>query len=161
MIVLQPKYFLAALAVVSLPEFSARVSAQGEIDAARGAMDQSTIQAQAGSLDQAGTGPMSGASEHAPKMEGDEEFGVQRVLYRRSNWEPFNVRFDLSSSYTSNVALVSEGEQDDWFLRSGIQFSYTPQLKGGLFFSTTFSDQVYRYADASFLTSIYCSSTPV
>ncbi|MFN0126806.1 MAG: hypothetical protein ACKV19_09005 [Verrucomicrobiales bacterium] len=88
--------------------------------------------------------------EVAPPMEGDEEFGVQRIMYRRSNWEPFAVSLDLGVNYTNNVALVDRGEEDDFFLRSGLRASYTPQLKGGLFFMASAGTEVYRYNDASF-----------
>ena len=85
-----------------------------------------------------------------PKMAGDEEYGVQRILYRRSNWEPWNVRFDLGGTYTSNVALVPDGERDDFFLQSGIAVSYNPQIKGGWFGHVSLSDQIYRYDEADF-----------
>jgi hypothetical protein len=140
-------FFAAAPALLLLPAH--RTSAQVQVDAARGAADQSGAGIATGRMTPEIAGTL-GAGEYAPKMEGDEEFGVQRILYRRSNWEPFTVRFDLSGNYTSNVALLDVAEQDDFFLRSGVQFNYTPQLKGGLFFTTTLSDQIYRYADATF-----------
>ena len=128
---------------------SVELRGQMGVDVRRGAAEMSRP-LDGATLDRA-EGAGEAASEiYAPKMEGDAEFGVQKILYRRSNWEPFTYRFDLSGNYTSNVALVPNGEQEDWYLRSGMLFSYTPQLKGGLFFSTTVSDQIYRYADATF-----------
>ncbi len=120
-------------------------SAQNRVDAARQA---STPGSDAILTDGATTG--TGPSELAPKMEGDSEFGVQRIIYRRSNWEPFSVNFDLGAYYTSNVALVDQGAEDDFFLRSGLRLGWTPQIKGGLFFSTSVGDDIYRYADATF-----------
>jgi hypothetical protein len=89
-------------------------------------------------------------SQLAPKMEGDSEYGVQKILYRRSNAEPFSVTLDLGYYYTDNVALVDFAKVDDFFLRSGLRAAYTPQLKGGLFFTAAAGSEVYRYADSSF-----------
>jgi hypothetical protein len=139
---------LATFTGLMLAQFPGGVNGQ-TVEAARGAINQTGTRTRLGGISPETAGAL-GAGEYVPKMEGDEEFGVQRILYRRSNWEPFTVRFDFSGSYTSNVALVNRGVRDDYFLRSGLQFNYTPQLKGGWFFTTTLSDQIYRYADASF-----------
>lgn len=122
------------------------LAAQDRVDIAR----QTSVETNPGlprGQDVGGTGL---TGESAPPMEGDEEFGVQRIMYRRSNWEPFAVSLDLGVHYTDNVALVDRGEEDDVFLRSGLRASYTPQLKGGLFFTSSAGTEIYRYNDASF-----------
>ncbi len=140
-----PKSSAVLLAALSIG-LSHPLSAQVPADSARARSSQ-TLRAPEISTD----GPSQAApGEVAPKMEGDSEYGVQKILYRRSNPEPFNVSLDLGYYYTDNVALVERGKQDDFFLRSGLRLSYTPQLKGNLFFSTSAGSEVYRYHDASF-----------
>ncbi len=121
------------------------LQAQLGVEAARQASLQS---APSLSLPDQGAGEVVPPSVTVPRMEGDAEYGVQKILYRRSNIEPFNVAFDLGYYYTDNVALLPDGEQDDSFFRSGLRASYTPQLKGGLFFSTSAGSEVYRYTDS-------------
>ena len=116
------------------------------VDAARQVSIQTTPSAAISGTSAAAPPP----AELAPKMEGDSEYGVQKVLYRRSNPEPFNVTLDLGYYYTDNVALVDKGEQDDFFLRSGLRASYVPQIKGNIFFSTSAGSEIYRYADNDF-----------
>lgn len=121
--------------------------AQQRVDAARGTAAQSEVSGGMTDLQQSG-GNSSETGEAAPKMEGDEEYGVQKILYKRSNWDPWSFRFDFGGSYTSNVALVDKGEVDDFYLQSGVTLGYVPQIKGGLFARAVLSDQIYRYADA-------------
>lgn len=125
------------------------VKAQVRVDAARGAAAQTDVASGQAGPGEGGT-PTSQTGEEAPKMEGDEEYGVQKILYKRSNWDPWSFRFDFGGSYTSNVALVDRGEIDDWFLQSGITLGYVPQIKGGLFARTMVSDQIFRYSANDF-----------
>lgn len=141
-----PVFLAAAVgAAAVLPEHSL---AQSSIDSARAAVDQSFEAPRGAPAASSDKGVQAG--DFAPAMEGDEEFGVQRILYRRSNWEPFTFRYDLMGNYTSNVALSSRGEEDDFFLRTGALFNYTPQITGGLFFTGSAAAHTYRYAEASF-----------
>ncbi|MES2706701.1 MAG: hypothetical protein V4726_08885 [Verrucomicrobiota bacterium] len=123
--------------------------AQERVDAARETAAQSEVSG--GVTDIQKDGVSSGdTGETAPKMEGDDEYGVQKILYKRSNWDPWTFRFDLGGSYTSNVALVDKGEIDDFYLQSGITLGYVPQIKGGLFGRALLSDQIFRYNDSDF-----------
>lgn len=128
----------------------AALKAQIAVDAARGAAAQS--EAATGSragLPADGKSPADNIGT-APAMEGDEEYGVQKILYRRSNWDPWTFRFDFGGSYTSNVALVDKAEVDDFYLQSGVTLAYIPQIKGGLFARVLLSNQIFRYNDADF-----------
>lgn len=137
---------LTLLSLALFPAFSVSYS-QDRIGIAR----QASLQGSSAPLASADSaGPATAAPETAPKLEGDSEYGVQRILYRRSNWEPFSVSLDFGAYYTDNVALVDAGEQDDFFFRSGLRAAFTPQLKGGLFFTTSLGSEIYRYADADF-----------
>lgn len=131
------------LLALSLP---AALQAQNRADTARGAAAQSNFSGNAALPDGGASGSSTG--ETAPALEGDEEYGVQKVLYKRSNWEPWSFRFDFGGSYTSNVALVDKGEVDDFYLQSGVTLGYVPQIKGGLFGRAVVSDQIYRYDEA-------------
>ncbi len=138
----------AALLLLTALIPGSNASAEARLDAARQTSDQTGAVSPAGSsADQAGAG----INAEIPKMEGDSEYGVQKILYKRSNWEPFSVKFDLGGYYTNNVALVDDGREEDFFLKSGLTLGYTPQITGGLFFSTSLSDQIFRYADTSVL----------
>jgi hypothetical protein len=134
---------LLAVLSLSTPE---RLRAQARVDAARQTAASGVTPMARADQPIAGGAP----GELAPKMEGDAEYGVQRILYRRSNWEPFSVNFDIGGNYTNNVALVDRGKLDDFFLRSSVHASYTPQIKGGLFFSASVGEETYRYAEADF-----------
>lgn len=123
------------------------LQAQVRTDAARGAAAQSGMSGALTTIDEGGGTP-GGTGETAPKMEGDEEYGVQKILYKRSNWDPWSFRLDFGGAYTSNVALVDKGEVNDWFLQSGFTLAYVPQLKGGLFGRAAVSDQIFRYDEA-------------
>jgi hypothetical protein len=140
------RHAAVALALLSLFGTQEIVWGQVRVDAARGAAAQGT--APLTPADQPAGGGALG--ELAPKMEGDSEYGVQRILYRRSNWEPFNVSFDIGVNYTDNVALVDRPKVDDFFLRSSVHASYTPQITGGLFFNAAVGTEIYRYADLDF-----------
>jgi len=120
--------------------------AQARVDVARQSSTESQLATPRGQ--EGAGGALTG--EVAPPMEGDDEFGVQRILYRRSNWEPFAVSLDFGVHYTDNVALVDRAEEGDTFFRSAFRASYTPQLKGGWFFTASAGTEVYRYDDASF-----------
>ena len=61
------------------------------------------------------------------------EFGEMPILYRRSNWEPFNVRLDLDVTYTGNATLAPDHEFDDVYFREALTLSCTPQIKGRFF----------------------------
>ena len=79
----------------------------------------------------------------------DDGFGRQVVLFRRATWEPWNAKLDVGGFFTSNVALAEEGEVEDFFLKSSLQVSYTPQIVGNLFASFSVGDQIFRYSDNS------------
>ncbi len=149
------RFFMKSILVVCLRGvigvapllFGPPLAAQVRVDAARQAAAATAEPAPARDAAAAGAGL---TGEVAPPMEGDDEFGVQRIMYRRSNWEPFSASLDLGVFHTDNVALVDRGEEDDFFLKTGVRASYTPQIKGGLFFTSSAGWDIYRYDDASF-----------
>lgn len=138
--------FLPLSAGLALSLSVSTLRAQDRVEAAR----ETSLQTTPGVAVEGRPGEAAGegAVEMAQPMEGDEEFGVQRILYRRANWEPWGVGFNFGGFYTSNVALADRGEENDFFLQSGLSLSYTPQIKGGLFARAGLSEQIFRYADA-------------
>jgi len=69
------------------------------------------------------------------KLPGDAEYGEQRVLARRANFEPWSFSADAEYFYTDNVALASTGELEDFYLRTGAQIRYTNRVSGNWFFT--------------------------
>ena len=83
----------------------------------------------------------------APATPTDDGLGRQSILFRRDNWSPWNLRFQLGGYAASNVALSSADEQDDSFLKTGLELSYTPKISGNLFGSLSAGYQNFTYSE--------------
>ena len=70
---------------------------------------------------------------------------------RNVSREPWSFRLDSGASYTTNVALVPEGEREDWLYRSGATVNYTPHIRGNLFGSASIGQYLYRYDEYDLL----------
>ncbi len=86
-----------------------------------------------------------------PKMAGDDEYGEQVILARKSNWEPWAFGTRFGASYTDNVALSSAARFDDWYFEGALYGKYTPKIKGNLFGDISIQQSFYRYDEFSVL----------
>lgn len=86
----------------------------------------------------------------APKMKGDAEFGEQLIVARRAQAEPWSFALDAQYFYTDNVALVPEGEVDDFFLRTGIYAQYANRIVGDWFVDAALSNYVFLHDEHDF-----------
>ena len=63
----------------------------------------------------------------------DKDLGEQELLQRREKYLPFSFSVTTPVFYTSNVALVHRGEQDDVLFAPAISAAYQPRLTQNLF----------------------------
>jgi len=62
--------------------------------------------------------------------EAQKEFGEQVVIRREASFDPWKVELDVQGFHTDNVALAPR-RVEDFFLRTGLEVSYTNRLGGG------------------------------
>ena len=86
----------------------------------------------------------------APKMKGDEEFGEQLILARRAQVEPWSISLDAQYFFTDNVALVPEGEIEDFYLRAGFSAQYANRVVGDWFVDAGLSSHHYLHDQHDF-----------
>lgn len=86
----------------------------------------------------------------APKMKGDDEFGEQLILARRAQVEPWSVSLDAQYFFTDNVALVPEGEVEDFYLRAGFSAQYANRVAGDWFMDAGVSSHHYLHNEHDF-----------
>jgi len=131
-----PMLGFLAFASLSHAQSSARA------DAARGTQNTTGIPAQT-------LTPAPG--EDAPALPGDEYYGVQKVIVRQTNWEPWQAGGFAGLSYATNPALLSDNEIDDFYFRGGVYVNYTPHLTGNWFGDFGLSQSFYDYDDLDVL----------
>lgn len=85
----------------------------------------------------------------APKMDGDEEYGEQRILLRRASWAPWSFEVDAEAFYTDNVALANQGAESDTYMRSGFRAGYSNRVTGNLFFNAGLDYHTVRHSEFS------------
>lgn len=81
----------------------------------------------------------------APKMDGDEEYGEQRILLRRASWAPWSIELDSEFQFTDNVALASQAAQSDTYFRTGFRVGYSNRVAGNLFFNAGWDYHTVRH----------------
>jgi hypothetical protein len=84
--------------------------------------------------------------EYAPHSENDADLGAQRILKEIEEYKPWTVQFGLPIYYTSNVALVREGEQSDTVFAPGIGVTYQPRITKTFYFEFSLQQQFFEYA---------------
>ena len=75
----------------------------------------------------------------------DKDLGEQELLQRREKYLPFSFSVTTPVFYTSNVALVHRGEQDDVLFAPGISAAYQPRLTQNLFLDIGVTQQFFLY----------------
>jgi Putative beta-barrel porin 2 len=81
----------------------------------------------------------------AAASDNDADIGEQEILKRVERYEPFSVSFAAPFSYTSNVALVRNGEQSDVLFSPAIGVTYAPRFTSTLYGSFSISRQEFYY----------------
>ena len=71
--------------------------------------------------------------EYAPHSENDADLGTQRILQEIEEYKAWTVQLGLPIYYTSNVALVRNGEQSDAVFSPGMGVTYQPRITKTLY----------------------------
>jgi hypothetical protein len=75
--------------------------------------------------------------EYAPHSENDADLGTQRILQEIEEYKAWTVQLGLPIYYTSNVALVRNGEQSDAVFSPGM--GVRPELRKRFTLNSAFS----------------------
>ncbi|MFN2621670.1 MAG: hypothetical protein ABR611_02395 [Chthoniobacterales bacterium] len=81
----------------------------------------------------------------AAESENDADIGEQEILKRIERYEPFTVSIATPIYYTSNVALVRNGEQSDTIFAPAAGITYAPRFTQTLYGSFTIQRQEFYY----------------
>lgn len=102
-----------------------------------------------GNQNQFPTGPqvsVNGVDDgHAAASPNDPDLGVQEILKRQDEYQPFTVSFSTPIYYTSNVALVNSGERGDDIAAPAVGLSYDPKITKTFYGHLAVRDQQFYY----------------
>jgi hypothetical protein len=84
--------------------------------------------------------------DYAPHSENDADLGTQRILQKIEEYKAWTVQLGLPIYYTSNVALVRDGEQSDAVFVPGIGVTYQPRITKTLYAEFSLQHQFFEYA---------------
>jgi hypothetical protein len=87
----------------------------------------------------------SSAFGYAAPSANDADLGVQAILKRQEQYQPFSFSVSLPYYWTSNVALVRTGEVSDGVLAPAFVFAYQPRLMKTLYGEFIASQQLFYY----------------
>jgi hypothetical protein len=82
---------------------------------------------------------------YAAPSANDADLGVQAILKRQEQYQPFSFSASLPYYWTSNVALVPSGEMSDGVLAPAFVFAYQPRLMKTLYGEFIASQQLFYY----------------
>jgi hypothetical protein len=82
---------------------------------------------------------------YAASSANDADLGVQAILKRQEQYQPFTFSASLPYYWTSNVALVRSGEVSDGVLAPAFVFAYQPRLMKTLYGEFIASQQLFYY----------------
>jgi hypothetical protein len=75
------------------------------------------------------TVPPSGEAQgYAVTSPNEEDIGEQQILKRMEEYQPFTISVYSPFFWTSNAALVSSGEEDDFVVAPGVTLLYQPRI---------------------------------
>lgn len=86
---------------------------------------------------------------HAVASPNDPDLGVQEILKRKDDYQPFTISVGVPLYYTSNVALVSTGEMSDLIVAPAVGFFYDPRITKTLYGHLGVREQLFYYNDNS------------
>jgi hypothetical protein len=96
--------------------------------------------------DAAGVGAYPGGiAGHAPASPNDSDLGEQAILKRSDRYQPFTASVSVPAYWTSNVALVNSGEQDDFLVAPAVSLAYQPKLSNTLYGLVGVREQLFYY----------------
>jgi hypothetical protein len=87
----------------------------------------------------------SNAFGYAAPSANDADLGVQAILKRQEQYQPFSFSASLPYYWTSNVALTRSGEVSDGVLAPSFVFAYQPRLMKTLYGEFIASQQLFYY----------------
>src|SRR5438105_2882548 len=87
----------------------------------------------------------SSAFGYAAPSSNDADLGVQAILKRQEQYQPFTISASLPYYWTSNVALVRTGEVSDGVFAPAFVFAYQPKLTKTLYGEFIASQQLFYY----------------
>lgn len=82
---------------------------------------------------------------HAVASPNDPDLGVQQILKRRDEYQPFTVSLGIPIYYTSNVALVSSGEKSDVIVAPAVGLFYDPRFTKTFYGHVAVREQLFYY----------------
>src|SRR4051812_12819571 len=91
--------------------------------------------------------PTSEENGYAAASPNDKDLGEQQILQRQEEYLPFTFSVTTPIYWTSNAALVNEGEQDDVLFAPGLVLTYQPRITGTLFAEVGVAQQWFIYGD--------------
>src|SRR3954452_25136601 len=81
----------------------------------------------------------------APASPNDPDLGEQAILKRADQYQPWSIVVSAPISYTSNVALVPNGEKSDTLFTPLFAVSYAPRITQSLYANFSVSQQMFYY----------------
>jgi hypothetical protein len=82
---------------------------------------------------------------HAAASPNDPDLGVQEILKRKEEYQPFTASVSTPIYYTSNVALVNSGEVGDMIAAPAVGLYYDPQITKTFYGHLAVRDQQFYY----------------
>ena len=75
----------------------------------------------------------------------DPDLGVQQILKRRDEYQPFTISLGVPLYYTSNVALASSGEIGDLITAPAVGLFYDPRVTKTFYAHLAVREQLFYY----------------
>jgi hypothetical protein len=138
--------FLSALCsmVVALC-FSAPVEAQNNSQA----VDRAELLGNQSQFGGPGVSTSGVTDDHAVASPNDPDLGVQQILKRKDEYDPFTISLGVPFYYTSNVALVSSGEKGDLIVAPAVGLFYDPRVTKTFYGHLGVREQLFYYNNYS------------
>ena len=89
--------------------------------------------------------PSGEAQGYAVTSPSDKDIGEQQILKRMEEYKPFTVSVYSPFFWTSNAALVSRGEEDDFVVAPGITLLYQPRITRTFYAELGVTQQFFLY----------------
>jgi hypothetical protein len=86
---------------------------------------------------------------HAVASPNDPDLGVQEILKRQEEYQPFTISVATPIYYTSNVALVNSGEREDLIVAPAVGLFYDPRITKTFYGHLGVRQQFFYYNEFS------------